>query len=311
MSHGEVNRIDAMTSCQSGNPNWVGGVYAGDVLTFSDLSAMKTLAAWAQDFCRDQFCLSDPPQLHRNLAGDALLRSVQAARKAFRQAAEPRQLVERMFAESGLDLADLASDRIILRIQPPLVCADASDVSVQMAPLALHRDTWATNLYAQINWWAPVFPVEPNRTMNLYPDLWATPVPNDSADFDLPRTMVRGRENMASMRASEVVPQATTDVDTGSSLPVLIAPGQIFAFSGQHAHASVVNNSDVTRFSIDVRTISIDDVRTGRGAPNVDGAAPWIAHRLFRRCADKIPLGQIVGGGDFVPYHQCAQAVRK
>src|SRR3546814_11946323 len=86
-----------------------------------------------------------------------------------------------------------------------------------MAPLALHRDTWATNLYAQINWWAPVFPVESSRTMNLYPDLWAKPVPNDSESFDLPRTMARGRENMVAMRASEAVPHATAEVDTRSS----------------------------------------------------------------------------------------------
>lgn len=289
-----------MTSHRSGNAKWLESAYAGEILRFSDLPSMRTLAGWAQDFCRDQFGLPDPQQLHRVLAGDALVQSVQTARKAFAKAAEPRQLVERIFAESGLNLADLASDRIILRIQPPLVGANASGLSVQMAPLALHRDTWATNLYAQINWWAPVFPIEPNRTMNLYPELWTKPLPNDSADFDLPRTMARGRENMAAMRANDIVPHATVQMDTRSALPVLIAPGEICAFSGQHAHASVINNSDFTRFSIDVRTISIDDVRTGRGAPNMDGAAPWIAHRLFKRCGDRTPLGDIVGGGDFV-----------
>src|SRR3546814_1772858 len=69
--------------------------------------------------------------------------------------------------------------------------------------------------------------------MNLYPDLWAKPVPNDSESFDLPRTMARGRENMVAMRASEVVPHATAEVGTRSSLPVLIAPGEICAFSGR------------------------------------------------------------------------------
>src|SRR3546814_4896258 len=50
-----------------------------------------------------------------------------------------------------------------------------------------------------------------------------------------------------------------------------------------------------------MRTISIGDVQTGRGAPNIDGAAPWIAYRLFKRCGDRMPLGDILGCGDFVP----------
>ena len=29
----------------------------------------------------------------------------------------------------------------------------------------IHRDTWGTNLYQQINWWAPVSNVEEKNTM--------------------------------------------------------------------------------------------------------------------------------------------------
>src|SRR3546814_16638896 len=126
---------------------------------FNDLSSKQELAGWAQDFCHDQFRLSDPPQLHRVLAGEALVQSVQRARKAFGQALEPRRLVEQMFAETGLHLEDLAIDRIIFRVQPPIVCEDASDLSVHLAPLALPRDTLPTNLYATIKWEGPVLSV--------------------------------------------------------------------------------------------------------------------------------------------------------
>src|SRR3546814_15938660 len=90
---------------------------------------MQGLAGWAQYFCDDQCRLADPPQLQRVLGGEALVQSVQRARKAFGQALEPRRLVEQMFAETGLHLEDLASDRIIFRVQPPIVCEDASDLS--------------------------------------------------------------------------------------------------------------------------------------------------------------------------------------
>jgi hypothetical protein len=50
-----------------------------------------------------------------------------------------------------------------------------------------HRDTWGTNLYAQVNWWAPVYPITAGRTVALYPTLWSRPVANTSA---LRRTLV-------------------------------------------------------------------------------------------------------------------------
>src|SRR3546814_12469561 len=115
-----------------------------------------------------------------------------------------------------------------------------------MAPLALHRDTWATNLYAQINWWTPVFPVESSRTMNLYPDLWAKPVPKDSEIFDLPRTMARGGEKMVAMRASDAVTPATYEVDTRSSLPAVLATEEVCYFPRHHPPARVVTHRVIT-----------------------------------------------------------------
>jgi len=41
-------------------------------------------------------------------------------------------------------------------------------------------------------------------------------------------------------------------------------------FSAAQMHSSVPNKSGRTRFSIDFRTVNIDDVIAHRGAPNVD-----------------------------------------
>src|SRR3546814_4242906 len=85
---GTENRSSAMTSGRRVNAKWLEGAYTGEIVTFDDLASMQELAGWAQDFCHDQFRLSDPPQLHRVLAGEALVQSVQRARKAFGQALE-------------------------------------------------------------------------------------------------------------------------------------------------------------------------------------------------------------------------------
>ena len=48
--------------------------------------------------------------------------------------------------------------------------------------------------------------------------------------------------------------------------------GGVILFSGAHLHSTVPNTSDHTRFSIDFRTVNLEDVRDRRGARNVDSA---------------------------------------
>jgi hypothetical protein len=63
-------------------------------------------------------------------------------------------------------------------------------------------------------------------------------------------------------------------------------------------HASVPNRSGVTRFSVEVRTVDSDDVRLGRGVPNVDGQAPHIALEWFHHIEDDTPLPALVARRD-------------
>jgi hypothetical protein len=41
-------------------------------------------------------------------------------------------------------------------------------------------------------------------------------------------------------------------------------------FSAAQMHSTVPNNSGRTRFSIDFRTVNLDDAAARRGAPNID-----------------------------------------
>ena len=54
---------------------------------------------------------------------------------------------------------------------------------------------------------------------------------------------------------------------------VIAPPGGVLLFSAAQMHSSVPNSSGRTRFSIDFRTVNIDDVKSRRGAPNVDAAS--------------------------------------
>lgn len=53
------------------------------------------------------------------------------------------------------------------------------------ATLPVHRDTWASNLMPQINWWAPVMPLRGAGTLRLFPTFFRRPVPNNSKTWSL------------------------------------------------------------------------------------------------------------------------------
>ena len=57
-------------------------------------------------------------------------------------------------------------------------------------------------------------------------------------------------------------------------------------FSGQQMHSSVPNTSGVTRFSIDFRTVHLDDVVAKRGAPNINSACTGTVMRDYMRGTD-------------------------
>ena len=50
--------------------------------------------------------------------------------------------------------------------------------------LPIHRDTWGSNIRKQLNWWAPLVPVAPERTLLLFPEYFYQPVPNTSEFWD-------------------------------------------------------------------------------------------------------------------------------
>jgi ectoine hydroxylase-related dioxygenase (phytanoyl-CoA dioxygenase family) len=79
-------------------------------------------------------------------------------------------------------------------------------------------------------------------------------------------------------------------VDTSSERRVVLEPGDLLCFSGAHLHASVPNVSERTRVSVELRTVNLDDFRSGRGAPNLDGRAPQVPLQWFRSIVDESPL---------------------
>jgi hypothetical protein len=190
---------------------------------------------------------------------------------------------------SALDQVGVATDRTYwdsprLRIVPP-------GSERQAGTIGFHRDTWGSNVLQQTNWWLPLRPLTEERTIAFYPEYWSKPIANTSSDWDLAEIVARHRAGEP-VDALPIVPEPTEPVATDSELRMVIEPGDLLCFSGAHLHASVPNTSAEARVSVELRTVSRDDLERGRGAPNLDGRAPATPYYWFRSMVDGEPLNR-------------------
>jgi len=83
----------------------------------------------------------------------------------------------------------------------------------------------------------------------------------------------------------------------------VVPPGGIIVFSGAQLHSTLPNTTNVVRWSIDFRTVNIDDIVSRRGAPNTDSASTGTSLRDFLRVADfaSIPDDLVAAYDDGVP----------
>lgn len=276
-------------------------IYAGEILRMDSLTEHARVVDFTRKFLEDRCHPYVPVEIHRHWSHEQQVEQFAAATRDYARSDEVKRLWRGVFEAAGLDPAATARDRLHLRFQPHQEATEAAIRTRSTATVRFHRDTWGTNLYGQVNWWAPVYPVTAARTMAMYPTLWLRVLRNTSATFDFAKVLERSRtgENVSAYDGG--IPQLLEDVDPSLGVPVTIEPGSIIAFSAAHAHTGIHNHTGLTRISLETRTLSIEDFCAGRGAPNIDGQARWMSPGLFRRVSDGVKLPELLSIGELEP----------
>lgn len=150
-----------------------------------------------------------------------------------------------------------------------------------------HRDTWYSARYSQLNWWIPIYPVVPESVMAFHPHYWTNPVRNGSSrynDYDWDRaSRPAAAKHVKTDTRDQPKPEEPVQLDP--QVRVVPEAGGVMLFSGNPLHSTVPNTSGRTRFSIDFRTVNIDDVVARREAPNVDSEGTGRSLRDFLRAS--------------------------
>ena len=151
-----------------------------------------------------------------------------------------------------------------------------------------HRDCWYSAPFCQINFWIPVYAIEPENSMAFHPTYWSRGIRNGSWEYNYDEWNRVSRQTAAQHVKTDTrkQPKAEESMELNPQLRVIVPPGGILLFSAAQMHSSVPNTSGRTRFSIDFRTVQADDLAARRGAPNVDSKCTGTTMRDYLRVAD-------------------------
>jgi hypothetical protein len=263
-------------------------MYAGELFVFSPRPSSRALCEFAREMVCNAFHSAEPAMAQYELSSEEYTSILSELKPRFVHHPESTSLVKALLADLGCDLAQTYID--VPRLKSiPSDNAHRSGLTFAIHP---HRDTWYSAPFCQLNWWIPVYDLDASSGLAFHPRYWSTPVRNSSGGFNHYRWNKYGRKAAATQTDAYVqgqpVPEETIDVQQ-QIVPITPAGG-ILLFSGAQLHSAVPNTSGKTRFSIDFRTLHLQDAHDKRGAPNIDSAATGTTLRDFRRGTDLAPM---------------------
>lgn len=260
-------------------------LFAGDILVVRGVPEVAAFVAALRARACAAFAPHEPPLAQEHLDRDDLAQRCEVLTREVEGDGALARDLDSMLAALGADPGTTFRDRMRLRIQ-----VSGGDLD-RHRPMTLppHRDTWGSNVQAQINWWAPLWPLDSGRTIAFWPDRFGRAVANSSGDWDYEALVASRKRGEADY---PLLPRASDPGSLPPGRPAMIAVGDIMAFSGAHLHAGTSNTTGLVRLSFEVRSVDLTDLAAGRGAPNVDGAAPRTPLHWFRRLGDGRSLGE-------------------
>ncbi len=260
-------------------------LYAGQIISYSARPAVHAFCAFTRGLIEQEFVGLDPRSAQHAMSVEEFAERLSRLKPAFIHHPESKRHVRAVLTELGCDPEKTYFDVPRLRSSTSNGYL-TTGIAYAWHP---HRDTWYSAPSCQINWWLPVYEIREDNAMAFHPRYFAQGVTNDSATYNYYEwnKMHRGA-HVASFTKSDPrpLPRATETVELEPQLRVILPVGGVMAFSGAQMHSSVPNTSGVTRYSIDFRTVNLDDARAKRGAPNVDSACTGTTMRDYLRVSD-------------------------
>jgi hypothetical protein len=259
-------------------------LYAGDVFVYTPRPATEALCTFARGMIADAFRPLGPEKAQYELSVERYAAILAELKPAFIHHPESKRLIRELLVAFGCD-----PERTYFDV--PRMRSSTSDgylttgIAYAFHP---HRDTWYSAPRCQLNWWLPVYDLDPGSGMAFHLQYFDRPVKNGSRTYNYAEWNRASRYTAAQHIGTDtrVQPKPEEELDLSGDLQVRCRAGGLIVFSGAQLHSSVDNRSGRTRFSVDFRTVHLDEVEAGAGARNVDSDCTGTTMGDYLRCAD-------------------------
>jgi len=259
-------------------------LFRGQLLVYSPTPSSLKLVNFARKMAQDALQPYEPETAQYHLPVERYAAILAELKPKFIHHPISKECIQGIFRELGVDSHKTYFD------VPRMRTSTSDDYLKTGIAYAFHphRDTWYSAPMCQINWWMPIYLIVPENAMAFHPRYWSQPVRNGSAGYNYAEWNRTSRQNAAQFVKEDTrkQPKPEEPMELDPQIRVIAPPGGILLFSGAQMHSSVPNNSGRTRFSIDFRTVNIDDIAARRGAPNVDSACTGTTMGDYLRGAD-------------------------
>ena len=259
-------------------------LYNGQLFVFSPCPSAIALCEFARELIEEAFAPLDPREAQYSLPVEEYVAILAKLKPYFIHHPKSKQFIQGILSELGCDLSKTYFDVPRMRTATHGGYL-TSGIAYAFHP---HRDTWYSAPSCQLNWWFPIYDIESENAMAFHPRYWSQPVKNGSSGYNYYEWNKQSRKNAAQHIKTDTrkQPHAEEPLELDPQLRLVSKVGGIIIFSGAQMHSTVPNTSGRTRFSIDFRTVHIDDVVAHRGAPNIDSACTGTTLRDFLCATD-------------------------
>jgi hypothetical protein len=263
-------------------------LYQGQIFCFAPRPSSIALCEYAREMIEAAFDGLDPRTAQYRMPVERYVSIVGPLKPKFIHAPQTKELLREVLRDFGCDLQKTYLDVPRLR----MVTSSGyltSGVGYAHHP---HRDTWYSAPLCQLNWWLPIYNIESESSMAFHPRYWSEPVLNDSESFNYYEWNSNGRRDAAQHVKTDTrkQPKPQQSLELEPQLRVVTEAGGVVMFSAAQMHSTVPNTSELTRYSIDFRTVHLDDVMINGGARNIDSRPTGTSLRDFLRCVDLVRM---------------------
>jgi hypothetical protein len=260
-------------------------LFSGDLFVYSPRKSMLDYVRFTRALIDEAFAGRDPEQAQYEMTIEDYAALLGKLKPQFIHHPQSKRHLQSILAEFGCDPEQTYFD-------VPRMRSSTSDgylttgIAYAWHP---HRDTWYSAPQCQVNWWTPVYDLVSENAMAFHPGYWNRAVTNSSEGYNYYEwnKLYRGA-GIAQMVKEDPrpLPRATEPVQLEPQLRLLCPVGGMILFSGAQMHSSVPNTSGKTRFSIDFRTVHVEDAAQRRGAPKCDEHCTGTTMRDYLRGTD-------------------------